>query len=456
MFTLKEILVATSGKILQEGKGTKVKNVSTDTRFIRQGCLFIAIKGDRFDGHDFLRQAVGAGAESLLVSRQDVSFPLGVNIILVEDTVKAYGYIARLHRRRFPKLPLIAITGSAGKTTTKEMVAEVLKTKYRVLYNKGTENNHIGVPSTLLKIRASHEVAIIETGTNHHGEIDWLASIAEPTIAVFTNVGASHLEGLGTPEGVFKEKSALADHVALKGALVVNADDFFFKKLLKRKSPMKIMSYAVDAPAMVKASSVSGSTKGISFKVGRDPFMLRSPVWGNLHNALAAIACGRLLKVKNDDMRRGLKNFKAPQGRQVFHRAGSITVIDDTYNANPVSFKNAVRTLSTMKGEGRGILVAADMLELGEDAEDLHREVGGFAAHYGIDMVMTCGVLAKFIIDGVQKASVLCETSSFATKEQVLKALKGTLCPEDIVLVKGSRGMKMEKLVEDLLIFLKG
>jgi UDP-N-acetylmuramoyl-tripeptide--D-alanyl-D-alanine ligase len=452
MFTIKEIVSVTGGEILQQGRSSQVKNVSTDTRSIRTGDLFVAIKGGRFDGHDFLAQAVASGARTLLVSRRDMKFPEKVTVILVADTVKAYGHIARSHRRRFPGLPVIAITGSAGKTTTKEMIASVLKTKRRVLYSKGTENNHIGVPSTLLKIRVNHEAAIIEAGTNHHGEIPWLASLIEPTIAVFTNVGPSHLAGLGTPEGVFTEKAALADHVMSNGALVVNVDDLFFRKLLKRKRPARILGYAIDRSVDVTASDVQGSRKGITFKVGREPFALTSPVWGNVHNALAAIAVGRLLKLENDDIRRGLKRFKAPKGRQVFHRAGKVVLIDDTYNANPVSFKNAVRTLKTMKGSGRAVLVAGDMLELGM----FHQEVGDFAACHGVDMVLTCGVLAKFIAEGVRKAGRSCEAVSFENKEDVLKELKKKIRPGDVVLVKGSRGMRMENLVQDLLVFLKG
>lgn len=456
MFTVKEIVSVTGGEVLQRGKWEKVRSVSTDTRSICRGDLFIAIRGDHFDGHDFLAEAVDSGARTLLVSCREAAFPLGVTVILVEDALKAYGHIARFHRRRFPKLPVIAITGSAGKTTTKEMIASVLKTTYRVLYNKGTENNHIGVPATLLKIRAGHEAAVIETGTNHHGEIEWLASLVEPTIAVFTNVGPSHLAGLGSLAGVFKEKAALADHVAFSGTLVVNADDPFFRKLLKRKRPSRIMGYAIDKPVAVAAGHVKKSGQGIAFKVGRETFSLASPVWGNVHNALAAIVCGRLLKVRNEDIRRGLKHFKTAKGRLVFHRAGKVTVIDDTYNANPVSFKNAVRTLQTMKGTGRSILVAADMLELGKNAETFHREVGDFTASQGTDMVIACGVLAKFIAEGARMARGACETAFFDRKKDVLKRLKKVVRPGDVVLVKGSRGMRMESLVQDLLAFLKG
>ncbi|MBF0485748.1 MAG: UDP-N-acetylmuramoyl-tripeptide--D-alanyl-D-alanine ligase [Candidatus Omnitrophica bacterium] len=460
MFTIAEILEATGGKLLQGSGKARVKGVSTDTRTIAKNNLFVAIKGENYDAHHFLDQALKKGAGAFLVSSSQVKGVGDKAVIVVDDTVKALGFLARFHRRRFPGLPLIAITGSAGKTTTKEMMAAVLKTKLKVHYNKGTENNHIGVPMTLLGIKASHQAAIIETGTNHPGEIKWLAFLVEPTVAVFTNIGASHLAGLGTPLGVLKEKMSLIDFTSPQGAVVVNADDKLLMRIFKRKLNRKVLGYGVSNKAKIRASSILGSIKGISFSIGQERFNLKTPVWGNVSNALAAIACARMLKLSFADIRKGLGRFKPPKGRQVFHKVKGVTVIDDTYNANPVSFKNAVQTLAAMKGKGRAVLVAADMLELGARAQDLHREVGKFAALLGVDALLTCGTFAKFIGEAAlmafPKSGPAPLVKHFGKQDEVLGFLKSYLMPGDVVLVKGSRGMRMENIIQGIITYLKG
>ncbi|MBF0619000.1 MAG: UDP-N-acetylmuramoyl-tripeptide--D-alanyl-D-alanine ligase [Candidatus Omnitrophica bacterium] len=450
-----EILDATDG-ILRTGRKTlRVRGVCTDTRAVRKNELFIAIKGDTFDGHDFIANAVASGASAVLVSRPGCAVPEGVAVIEVKDTVKALGYIARHYRRRF-KVPVIAITGSCGKTTTKEMIASVLKTTYTVLYNKGTENNHIGVPMTLLKLKTSHDVAVIEAGTNHPGEIRWLAEICCPTIAVFTNVGPSHLEGLGTPEGVFQEKVTLLEGLPRDGVVIANADDIFLAGLLKRKLTQKQISYGIVKKADVAAKNIAVDARKIAFSVGREPMVLNGPVWGNIYNALAAIACGLVLKVLKADIGRGVRRFRSPKGRQVFHRVGRVTVIDDTYNANPVSFRNSVLTLKVLKGKGRAILIAADMLELGSSAEPLHADVGVFAADQGVDMLLTCGSLARVLGDAARQKNPKVVHRHFKDKDTLSAFIQKETRPYDVVLVKGSRGMRMEKIVEDILSSLKG
>ncbi len=455
-FTLREIMEATGGKLLAGKPGERVSGVSTDTRQIKKNQLFVAIKGDTFDGHDFLDQASAKGASAFVIHRQGVPVPLGKAVVVVEDTVKALGAIARHHRRRFD-IPLIAITGSAGKTSTKELVADVMRQKYRVLFNKGTENNHIGVPMTLLKLTRRHEVAVIEMGTNHPGEIAYLARHVCPTCAVFTNVGASHLEGLGSLQGVFEEKAALLKSLPQDGCVVVNADDPYWAKLLKRRLPQRVISYAVHHQADVKAQDIVPVGGSIAFKVGRKYlFRVRSPSLAAVHNALAAIACGRFLRVADAKIQQAIFKSRPVKGRQCLIKAGGMTLIDDTYNANPVSYKNAILTLKMFQEPGRRVLVAADMLELGEHSDDLHRQVGEAAGQAGIDALFTCGHRAELIAAGARATCPQADVRSFASQRTLTGALKGYLRRGDVVLFKGSRGMRMEKVFSDIKVSVKG
>lgn len=454
MLTLDEISRATGGKIVSGSGSLSVGGVSIDSRAIKKGDLFVAIKGERFDGHDFLAAALQAGAAALVVSRAGGADVENAPLVQVEDTQKALGDIARFHRKRF-KIPVIAITGSAGKTTTKAFVASVLSRKFCVFSTKGTENNQIGVPLNLLKLTPEHEVAVLELGTNHEGEIDALAGIVCPTIAVFTNVGASHLAGLGSPEGVFREKSALIAHLPKNGKVVFNADDPLLKTLARKKLPQKLVTYAVDNKADVKARAVHGEKGGLVVTLDSgETVKLKTPVWGNIYNALAAVACGRLLRVGFEEIRQGLWDVEASSGRQCFHSAGGVTVIDDTYNANPVSYRNALRTLSLLPRKGQVFLVAADMLELGEASDVLHAEIGEAASQSGVDVIFATGRWASLIASIARARNSAVEARYFEKKEDILPALMERVQPGDVVLIKGSRGMRMESVVLGLLDFL--
>ncbi|MBF0331442.1 MAG: UDP-N-acetylmuramoyl-tripeptide--D-alanyl-D-alanine ligase [Candidatus Omnitrophica bacterium] len=455
-FTLQEILDATGGMLLAGKLGQRVSGISTDSRTVKKGQLFLAIKGDTFDGHDSLAAAAKGGASAFVVHRKDVCIPEGKAGILVEDTVKALGHIARDHRQRF-NIPIIAITGSAGKTSTKELIASVMRQKYAVLFNKGTENNHIGVPKTLLKLTRRHQVAVIEMGTNHPGEIAWLAQNTLPTVAVFTNVGASHLEGLGSLEGVFEEKLSLLKYLSRDGHAVVNADDPFWSRLLKKRLPQRVVSYGIRCKADVMATDIAPAAAGISFKVDKKfLFAVKSPSLGAVQNALAAIICARIFGLSNPKVQRAVLRSKPAQGRQCLTKVSGITLIDDTYNANPVSYKNAIATLKMLKGRGRSVLIAADMLELGVHSDALHREVGKAVAEAGIDALFTCGQGGALIAEGVKSKSSGTYVCSFSDQPSLVDALKIYLRRGDVVLFKGSRGMRMEKVFADIKIFLRG
>jgi UDP-N-acetylmuramoyl-tripeptide--D-alanyl-D-alanine ligase len=455
MFTILDIIKATGGELWRGDLKARVKAVSTDTRKVKKGDLFIAIKGEKFNGHDFINAAVKGGAVAVLVMDRDLKFEGKAAVIVVHDTVKALGRLARYHRQRFD-IPVIAITGSAGKTTTKEFIAAILKRKFRVLYNAGTENNHIGVPMTLLKLRRTHQAAVLELGTNHFGEIGWLAENTLPTMAVFTNIGPSHLAGLGSPEGVLKEKRTLIDHLAKDGRIVLNADDPLLRTVLRKRLPQKIVTYAIEHLADIKARAVSGEKGQLCFTLESGAkFRLPAPVWGNVLNALAAIACGHLFRIGIPDMQAAIRSTKAAHGRQCFHFVGGVTVIDDTYNANPLSYQNALKTLSILPRKGKAYLLAADMLELGDRSDELHAEVGALAGPSGVDKVLTIGRFARAIGDNARAARPKIEARHFEKKEEILSVLRSEVRPGDIVLAKGSRGMHMEEVVNGLLDFLK-
>ena len=465
MFTVDEIVKITGGILQQGALKRRLSGVTTDTRKGQKGELFIAIKGDTFDGHDYTRQAEKNGAAAVLVCRSSIDVSTGVPVILVKDTVKALGAIARFHRLKF-KIPVIAITGSAGKTSTKEFIAAVLGKKYKVLYNQGTENNHIGVPMTLLRLTKKHTTAVIEAGTNHFGEIAWLGSIICPTIVVFTNIGQSHLAGLKNPAGVYREKCTLIKHLAKNGTVIVNADDVYLRKILSLKLSQKVITYAIDRPADFKAVSVETRGKGLAIALSPSPsekkkgmglngsnreIQLPVPVWGNVYNALAAAACGQLLKVSFSNIAFALKRTKPAKGRQCFYRVRGITLIDDTYNANPVSYYNALRTLSLACGRGKSFLVAADMLELGDQSESIHRDIGAAAGRVGIDHIFTIGRWAGLIGGQAKKINPLVQARHYTCQEDIQRDLQQGCTKGDILLIKGSRGMHMERVVENFL-----
>lgn len=448
--TIQEILEATDGVLLQGKMSARAGNVSIDSRTFKKGELFVAITGTNFDGHDFIK-AVAPKASAVMVSKPDVALPGNKPVIYVKDTVKALGQIALAHRKTF-HIPVVAITGSSGKTTTKDMVAAVLSKKYNVLYNVGTQNNHIGVPLTLLKLNRRHKAAVLELGTNRFGDIAWLARLAYPTMAIFTTVGESHLECLKSPQGVLEEKINLVRFMDPRGPVVVNQDNVYLAKIKRLFSTRKIITFGIKNKADFQALGIElNNNQSLDFCLnGKHCFELNTPVMENVYNALAAIVCGRLLKVDYAAAAKALKQCHFPDGRQRVAKINQYWLIDDTYNANPVSFRSAVNTLSHLQVSGRKILVCADMLELGKKSRQLHRSAGEVVAHSDVDVVLTFGRWAKQISDKVRHDSKGQNAQHFKSLDILHRKLKG-LCREgDAVLVKGSRGMHMERTVEYL------
>ena len=434
-----------------------IKGVSIDSRNIKEGELFIALKGDRFDGHDFVPDAIKKGAWGALVERTALENRFSLlsglkNILPVEDTLHALQEMAQMHRGKF-SIPLVGITGSNGKTTTKEMLAGILKHKGPVLKNEGNLNNHIGVPLTLMKLTGRHRAAVVEMGMSAAGEIDLLARLVNPTVGVITNIGPAHLEFLGSLDKVAEAKGELLDNLKSDAAAVLNADDPYFG-MLKNKFSGRIISFGIKNKAEVVAAEIQEdlhhtdftlTNRGASLKV-----RLRTVGTHNIYNALAAAAAAIAAGAPLAAVKPGLDDFVPVAMRSEVREIGGRTVLADCYNANPSSMDAAIRTMVSLATGRRSIAVLCDMLELGASAADAHREIGRTAARSGVDIVITYGPLAKDIGAGARDAGMpkdrIFNAATIAIAAQLIKKLSN---PGDVVLIKGSRGMKMEKILEE-------
>lgn len=448
-FVLDDILKATSGKVIKNKKPIFAEGVSTDTRSIKKGDLFIAIRGDNFEGHDFLIEADKKGASGLIVenySSKKLPKNISIPVISVKNSVKALGDLAEFHRKRF-NIPVIAITGSNGKTTTKEMIWSILKTKYNVLKNIGTENNHIGIPKTLLNLEVSHEIAVLELGMNHPGEIENLARIAKPSVGVITNIGPSHLEFLGNLDNVLKAKAELLKHLKKDSILILNGDDKLLKGI-KKKSPCKVVTFGIDCDCDFKADSIKNHGSNVDFTINKDRNInFKIPGIHNVYNALAAIAATSIFQIDFDSINKAFADFRLPPKRMNLINCGDITIIDDTYNSNPLSVNGAVTTLMHFNTDGKKIVIFGDMLELGKVSEKLHSEIGKVIAASGIDALIAVGPLSRITYESAKKEGMN-NVFNCNAKEDALKILKELVKPKDILLFKGSRRMKMEDIID--------
>ncbi|MCX5688063.1 MAG: UDP-N-acetylmuramoyl-tripeptide--D-alanyl-D-alanine ligase [Candidatus Omnitrophica bacterium] len=452
MFTVRDIVNTVKGKLLSGNMEEILTGLSTDTRKIKKGELFLAIKGDRFDGHSFILDAVSKGAGGVLVQDGGITnanFKLpDVSFVSVSDSIKALGDIGNFHRSRF-SIPIIGITGSNGKTTTKEMVFAILSKKFNTLKNFGTENNNIGVPLTLLRLNSEHNIAVLEMGTNHLGEIRRLSEIARPTIAVITNIGPSHLEYLEDVDTVLKAKVEMLEYMDKDAKLILNADDDHLRTI---KTNLKTIWFGFDKEADFYADKISLEPEGISFRLnGKWDISLGVLGRHNVSNALSAIACAWDFGISIEEIRDALKEFRVPNMRMEVKRFGDIKIINDTYNANPQSMKQAIEALKDMVTDGRKILIAGDMLELGTFSGRFHHLVGKQAAESGIDLIVAVGKLAEHISNGAQEAGMSEKKIKLCALMKDARAKVATLIKKgDTILVKGSRAMKMEEIVGDL------
>lgn len=447
MFRVSELLKATGGRLLRGQLNASVEGVSTDSRTIKKGNLFIAIKGERFNGTAFIEEALRKGAKAVVLERP-IKLKRKVPLILVKDSQRALGDIANLHRRRF-SIPLIAISGSNGKTTTKEMIAYLLQSKYRVLKNLGTQNNHIGVPLTLLKLNRGHQIAVLELGTNHLGEIKRLTEISRPNLGVLLNIGPSHLEFLKDLNLVYREKYELIKGLINPKVSFLNRDDPFLRRCLAQEKNNFAFSFGLRYRSDFFAKRLSCRGDRLCFDLKGHKLSINT--WGsfNIYNALAAIGVARLFGLSYPAIKRQLGKFKFPAGRLGITKLRQTTFIDDSYNANPASLKEAVKVLKDSPCRGRKIIVLGDMLELGKRAGHFHYQAGKQICKI-CDIIISVGNLSKLAAQAAQRQAraglKIFNCASSQEARQILFDQVG-LQAKDIVLLKGSRRMKLEEII---------
>jgi UDP-N-acetylmuramoyl-tripeptide--D-alanyl-D-alanine ligase len=451
--TVQDVVRATHGALVGGDLGVPVQGVSIDSRTLAVGEAFFAICGHRLDGHAFAREAIGRGAACLVVHALSDDLPGHVPVVLVDDTTTALGRLAAAYRRRFD-VPVVGVTGSNGKTTTKELIAGVLGTRLRVLRSAGSLNNQWGLPLTLLQLGPAHQAVVLEMGTNRPGDIAYLAAIAAPTLAVVTTVSPAHLEELGSIEGVVAEKSALVRAVPASGRVVLNADDARVMGMAEAAAA-PVLAYGRRPSAEVRAvGPVSESTGGVEFTLaiagGEHPVRLALAGSQNVANALAAAATGHALGLALPDIVRGLEAVRPQPGRCVWRAAGAVRILDDSYNANPASVRAALETARTARGDGRLLVALGDMLELGPHAAEAHRELGRAVAAAGVAELVGMGRLAGEAVEAARAAGLSAATRASTFEDTVAHLLK-RLVPGDVLLVKGSRGMRMERVVDALI-----
>ena len=460
-WTAAEILKATGGELFCGDPNDTFAEVSIDSRRISVEDLFIAIKGDVHDGHSFIEDVIKKGVGGLLIEKNKTHklpgrrlLKPGITCVTVNDTCKALGDLAAFNRKR-THVSVIAITGSNGKTSTRNMTTGVVSRRFCSLSTQGNLNNEIGLPLTLLNLNRHHQWAVLELGMNRPGEIERLAQICLPDLGVITNIGPAHLEGLGSLDAVMQAKGELLGQIKPEGTAVLNADDPRLLKLADTIS-MNVLLFGVSADAAIRAESIKKTTSGLSFVLvlprERISVDLKTPALFMVSNALAAAAVGHLLGLTAGEIKEGLEVFTPVPGRMNILKTGKgIHIIDDTYNANPGSMEAAIKTLKSLKGKGRGILILGDMLELGEHAGSLHREMGSKAARSGMERIYVTGDHAENVVTGALEEHMDSRGIFKGTRDEILKDIIDRLHTGDWILVKGSRGMAMEKVVEGLL-----
>jgi UDP-N-acetylmuramoyl-tripeptide--D-alanyl-D-alanine ligase len=446
----------TGGELLAGDADARFEGVSIDTRSLEPGQLFVAIAGPNHDGHSYLEAAAAAGARGLMVERgraSPESLPNPLAIVSVDDTTRALGALAAGHRSQFDG-PLVAITGSNGKTTTKEMCAAILQIGAPTLKNRGNLNNQFGLPLTLLARKAKHRRVVVELGMNHRGEIAELARIARPGVGVVTNVGSAHVEFLGSREAIAEEKGDLLAALPPDGVAVVNADDDWADALAAR-SPARVVRFGLSNRAEVRAADVRAQDGSVAFTLeapeGRTGVEVAGLGDTAVINALCAAAAALAADAELMEVREGLATFR-PVGGRLERRElpGGIVLIDDSYNANPQSMEVALRLLAGCGG-GRRLAVLGDMGELGGEADKAHRETGRLAASLGIDLLVAVGERAELVAAGAREAGMSAERISVAGSSDEAGAPVRELARRgDCVLVKGSRAMQMERVSRHL------
>jgi UDP-N-acetylmuramoyl-tripeptide--D-alanyl-D-alanine ligase len=496
LFTADEVLSATGGRLMRGDPSRVVSGISIDSRTIQAGDLFIAIKGERFDGHRFIYEALGRGASGVLVNVSSHRIPQTTDeeallrdkiLIGVTDTVAALQGLSRLYRGRWA-LPIVAVTGSNGKTTTKEMTAGILAERYVTLKNEGNLNNQIGVPLTLFRLTSVHQAAVLEMGISRTGELRRLCEIALPRVGLITNIGPAHLETLGSLDAVAAAKAELIEGLSPSdGVAILNRDDPYYP-FLRSRAPGRAVTFGMDPDADVHIEDINESDSRVRMSLDcrlsvfgiaqpqekrrpasrrgaamdrpsspdhRSKVQIDLPAIGrhNALNAAAAAAAGWVLGCELEEIRRGLEGFRPVAMRSELIAWEGRTILNDAYNANPASMLAALETLNHFQTQGRRIAVLGDMLELGADAAEAHRRIGRVVAASGTDFLITVGMHAAETAEGARASGMNRDQAAVCREpSEAAPILKRVSKSGDVILIKGSRGMRMERILEHLSI----
>ena len=453
---VKNIIKVTNGKLIIGNEELECENFSKDTRTIQKGDIYLGIKGEKFDGNAFWKQALDNGADAVIIQDIEVTEEEKVKysnktIILVQDTLKALYEIAK-YKRSLYDIPVVAITGSVGKTSTKDMIASVVSTKFKTLKTEGNNNNNIGLPFTILRLKA-HEAMVVEMGMNHFGEISLLTDIAKPTLAVITSIGTSHIGNLGSRENILKAKLEILEGMKIPKVIINNDNDLLHDWYEKNKDKIEIHTVGIENNSELMAKSIELGEESSEFKAiaEKKETEIQVPVAGThfVYNALCAMEVGIILGISTNQIQNGIAKFELTKKRMDIRKLenGAI-IINDAYNASYESMRASIEFLANHTGT-RKIAVLGDMFELGEYSEELHRNVGKEVASHDIDVLICAGENSKYIIEEAQKNKKI-ETFYFHNNEEIVEKLTQELREGDIVLVKASNGMKFFEICQKL------
>ena len=455
---VEDIVKATNGKLLVGKLQENCENFCTDTRKIQKGDVYVGLKGEKFNGNEYYKDALEKGAKvavisGIKISEEDLKQYNDKTIIEVEDSLEAFGDIAR-YKRELYNIPVIQITGSVGKTSTRDIIANVVRTQYKTLQTEGNQNNAVGLPTTLLKLK-DHEAVVVESGMNHLGEIRYLGKIAKPTVAVITNVGTAHIGFLGSRENILKAKLEILENLKPDGYIVINNDNDMLNKWAKEDTKYKKYTFGIDEKSDVMAYNIKINENYSTYnvKIDNKEYSVKVPVSGVhfVYNSLCAIAVGNLLNIAPENIIKGIETFTLTKNRMEIDKIkDNVTVINDAYNASYDSMKAALEYLKELPGN-RKIAVLGDMFELGEFAEEIHRKVGIEVITHKVDMLVTVGELANYIADeaeylGMPKDQVI----RLNTTTEAINYLNDNLEKDDVVLLKAANGMHFAEIFKGI------
>lgn len=442
-----EIVQACGGKLLCGDPETVITSFTTDSREVKKGTMFVPIQGERVDSHIYLEEVLAGEAAAAFTEKEipEKERP----VVLVSSAVKALQKVAEFYRKTF-EIPIVGVTGSVGKTTSKEMIALTLSARMKVMKTQGNQNSQIGVPMTIFSLKKSDEAAVVEMGISMPGEMERIAKVVKPTMAVINNIGVTHIEYLKTQENILAEKFHIADYLPPNGIIFVNGDDPLLEKLSQERRDLNIVTFGVNKACHWRAEELNSTEKGTFFvcvyKGKRENVFVPAAGIHNVRNALVALAVADALEVPLEDAVRAIASYKPPKMRQEIFKIGDVQVIDDTYNASPDSVKAGLDILAGMETKGKRIAVLGDMFELGDYAAISHFEVGKYAKEKEIDQLIAVGEMAEEMGKGFGADNFWSFTENKSATEALIKNLQSG----DIVLVKGSRGMKMDEIVAQI------